>query len=72
MTTATLRLSTPMTGTASAPRKGFWARFYAALLEARMQQAMRELRLHRHLMPDDLLKQAGYAATPDEGDLLKR
>ena len=64
MTTATLRLSTPIsTSRAAAPRKSFLARFYDALVEARMRQAMRELAMHRHLIPEDMLKKAGYAAT---------
>lgn len=36
---------------AAAPRKGLWARFYAALVEARMRQAQREIRLHTELLP---------------------
>jgi hypothetical protein len=36
---------------AAASRKGLLARFYDALIEARMRQAMRELAMHRHLMP---------------------
>jgi len=39
------------------------ARFYDALLEARMRQAMREIAMHRHLIPADILKEAGYRAT---------
>jgi hypothetical protein len=30
--------------------KGFFARFWDALIEARMQQAYREISLHQHLM----------------------
>ena len=63
MTTATLRLSTILPETRSKPRKGFFARFHAALVEARMRAAMRELALHRHLIPEDMLKTSGYAAT---------
>jgi hypothetical protein len=61
MSTATLRYSGPLaeaTSSTTAPaaaasRKGLFARFYDALIEARMRQAMRELALHRHLMPED-------------------
>ena len=69
MYTATLRYpgplgeaeSTPKTAspktalpkTAAASRKGRFARFYDALIEARMRQAMRELALHHHLMPEN-------------------
>ena len=28
-----------------------------------MRQAMREIAMHRHLVPDDVLKSAGYEAT---------
>ena len=63
MTTATLRLSTPIPATRTPPRKSFLARFYDAVVEARMRQALRELALHRHLIPEDVLKKAGYTAT---------
>jgi hypothetical protein len=67
MTTATLRLSAPLAEGASkavpATGKSFLARFYDALIEARMRQAMRELAMHRHLVPTDIVKEAGYAAT---------
>ena len=45
------------------PKRRLFARFYAALLEARMRAAMREIAMHRHLIPDDVLKTAGYQAT---------
>ena len=38
---------------AATARKGLLARFYDALIEARMRQAMRELAIHRHLMPEN-------------------
>lgn len=63
MTTATLRLSTPVSATRTAPGKGFFARFYDALIEARMRAAMREIAMHRHLIPEDMLKKAGYTAS---------
>ena len=28
-----------------------------------MRQAMREIAMHRHLIPEDMLKKAGYTAT---------
>ena len=62
MTTATLRLSTPVTAD-RAPRKSILARAYQAFIEARMRAAMRELAMHRHLIPEDVLKKAGYTAT---------
>jgi hypothetical protein len=34
-----------------APRKGWFARFMDALIEARTQQARRELRIHTGLLP---------------------
>lgn len=34
-----------------APRKSFWSRFMTALMEARMAQARREIRLHIGLLP---------------------
>ena len=37
----------------SAKTPGFWSRLSAAFVEARMRQAEREIRLHRHLLPAD-------------------
>ena len=45
---------------AKAPAKGFWARAYDRLVEARMRQVEREIRNH---VPADVLKAAGYGAT---------
>lgn len=36
------------------PRKSFWSRFMTALMEARMAQARREIRLHIGLLPYSL------------------
>ena len=61
MTTATLRLSTPLP---EAPdrtaQRACSARFYDALIEARMRQAMREIAMHRHLVPRRHAEDAGY------------
>jgi hypothetical protein len=56
MSSAALSYSGPLseaTSSTAAPRKGLLARFYDALIEARMRQAMRELAMHRHLMPEN-------------------
>jgi hypothetical protein len=45
------------------PKKGFWARTLDALIEARMRQAEREIRMHAHLLPANVLAQSGYRAT---------
>jgi hypothetical protein len=65
MTTATLRLSTPLPEARTEPARGLFWRIYDAFVEARMRAAMRELRTHRHLIPEDMLKQSGYQATAD-------
>jgi len=82
MTTATLRLFTPLAPARTAPkRKNALVRFYNALMEARMRQAMRELAMHRHLwpletvkpidvVPQDEVKRAGYKATYADAGLL--
>jgi hypothetical protein len=62
MTTATLRLSSGLPAARTAP-KGLLGRLYDALVEARMRQAMREIAMHRHLVPDHILENAGYKAT---------
>jgi hypothetical protein len=63
MTTATLRFPASLPETRATAGKGLLARFYAALIEARMRAAMREIAMHRHLIPEDVLKKSGYAAT---------
>jgi hypothetical protein len=65
MTTATLPLFTRLPAAQSKPKKGLLARFFDAMVEARMRQAMREIAHHRHLIPEDLLKKYGYTATLD-------
>ena len=56
-------------------------RFYNALMEARMQAAMRELARHRHILPQEQVqpaavvpqgdvKQAGYRATYADAGML--
>jgi hypothetical protein len=45
------------------PKKGFWARLFDALIEARMRQAEREIRMHAHLLPADFLAESGYRVT---------
>ena len=52
-TATTLRYAGPLSDAPKAPGKSFLARFYDALIEARMRQAMRELELHRHLLSKD-------------------
>jgi len=34
-----------------ANKKGFWHRFWLAVVDARMRQAEREIAMHRHLLP---------------------
>jgi hypothetical protein len=33
------------------------------MIEARMRAAMREIAMHRHLLPKKVLEESGYAAT---------
>jgi hypothetical protein len=68
MTTATLPLSTGLSGTGSA-RKSLLRRIYNALLEARMRQAMHEIAQRRHLLPEQRLKDAGDARLGDAREL---
>jgi hypothetical protein len=71
VTTTTLRLPVSLPGTEtkrSASSKGFWRGFIEAMMAARMRQAMREIEHHRHLIPEHLLKSAGYQPTArDDG-----
>jgi hypothetical protein len=63
MTTATFTLRAPYSAAPAQPPRGLLARFYDAMIEARMRQAMREIAMHRHLIPADILKETGYRAT---------
>jgi hypothetical protein len=63
MTTSTLRLPAILTEKRKSTGKGLFARFYTALIEARMRAAVREIALRRHLLPEELLKKSGAAAT---------
>lgn len=36
---------------ASSAKPGFWSRFWDRIVEARMRQAEREIRMYRHLLP---------------------
>lgn len=44
----------------AAPKKGFWARVLERIVEARMRQVEREIRMHLHTLPKSTLEQAGY------------
>lgn len=63
MTAATYHAPAAFTKNRPARKRGFWARFFDAMAEARMRQAVRELAMHRSLVPEDLLKKYGYTAT---------
>jgi hypothetical protein len=62
MTTATLRLSTGPAAARTAP-KSLLGRLHDALVAARMRQAMREIAMHRNLVPDHIVENAGYETT---------
>jgi hypothetical protein len=65
-----LRKAAATTKAASPAKKGFWARTLDALIEARMRQAEREIRLHRHLLPASALRELGLNASyKDAGKL---
>ena len=66
MAIATLRMPAALPEARKAAPKGLLARFYAAIVEARLRAAMRELAMHRHLVPDDVLKKAGYVASQND------
>ena len=65
-----LRKAAATTKAAKPVKKGFWARVLDALIEARMRQAEREIRLHRHLIPANLLAENGYKANYKDADKL--
>jgi hypothetical protein len=63
MSAATFHTPIAIPQARSERKPGFFARLFDAMAEARMRAAMRELRMHRHLIPEDVLKKAGYAAS---------
>ena len=50
--------------------KSIWARLWDALIEARMRQAEREIRMHLHLIPADVLRESGFFANYKSADKL--
>ena len=50
--------------------KTIWARLWDALIEARMRQAEREIRMHLHLIPADVLRDSGFVANYKNADKL--
>ena len=68
MTAATFHAPTAFPEIQPAAKRSLLARFFDAMAEARMRQAVRELAMHRYLVPEDLLKKYGYTATlADDG-----
>ena len=63
MTTAFLPLSPSLPSTPAASERSLVIRFFDALMEARMRAALREIARHRHLVPEDVVKAAGYQPT---------
>jgi hypothetical protein len=63
MTAATFHTPAAFPATRPARKRSLLARFFDAMAEARMRQAVRELAMHRNLVPEDLLKKYGYTAT---------
>jgi hypothetical protein len=63
MTAATFHTPTAFPAAPAEAKRGFWARLFDAMAEARMRQAVRELAMHQDLVPRDLLQKYGYTAT---------
>jgi hypothetical protein len=51
---------TPAAKAAAKPQKGFWARVLERIIEARMRQVEREIRMHLAHVPAKTLEEAGY------------
>ena len=60
---------TTIAGAERTERKGFWARIFDRLIEARGRQAARELQLYSHLIPREL-EDAGWKVTERSEDSL--
>ena len=70
MTTVTLPMPTRLAADRTTPRRSLLARLYKALMKARMRHALREIALHRHLIPEDHFKKAGYKDSLADAGLL--
>ncbi|HKY85248.1 MAG TPA: hypothetical protein VJL90_00645 [Pseudorhodoplanes sp.] len=49
--TAEKKVSKTSVSKTAAKKPGFWSRIWDGFVEARMRQAEREIRMHRHLLP---------------------
>ncbi len=54
---------------AAAPRKSWYVRVFDALIEARMEQARREIRMHTKLMPYILDERGNRLVKTDAGNM---
>jgi hypothetical protein len=54
---------------AAAPRKSWFARFMDALIEARMQQARREISMHMHLLSYTFDERGNRLVKTQSGDM---
>ena len=63
MTAATFHTRTAFPEARAERKPGFWARLLDAMVEARMRRAMRDIEARQHLIPENLLKKSGDAAT---------
>ena len=63
--------ASPKTGRSEAavPRKSWFARFFDALGESRMQQAHREIQRHRHLLAYSLDERGNRLVKTDSSDM---
>ncbi len=50
----------PAAKAATKPLKGFWTRVWDRIVEARMRQVEREIRMHLNFVPTKTLEEAGY------------
>ena len=66
MTAATFHTRTAFPDARTERSRGFWARLFDTIIEARMRRAMREIEARRHLIPENLLKKSGYTATVND------
>jgi hypothetical protein len=51
------------------PRKSWFARFLDAMIEARMEQARREIRMHTRLLPYTFDERGNRLVKTDSGDM---
>ena len=67
---AAVATAKPAPAAAPTAKKSIWARFWDAMIDARLHQADRIVRQHLYLVPQDVLRETGYLANYKDAEKL--